>query len=94
MDQFLLGRSSKVRGLMTPAIIGGILLMIGAFFVYRGEIYRSVMAYFLADFIWVSLAIAVGDYVGAIMIVIGGVLGFMAFLKMHRGEFNKTIKKK
>ena len=78
---------------ITPAMIGGILLMTGAWFVFKGDIFRSVMFYTVADFIWITLAILAGDYIGATMIAIGGVLGFLAFIKMHKGEFNKTLMK-
>jgi len=78
---------------MTPAMIGGILLMTGAWFVFKGDIFKSVMFYTVADFIWITLAILAGDYIGATMIAIGGVLGFLAFIKMHKGEFNKTLRK-
>jgi len=78
---------------MTPAMIGGILLILGAYQVFKGDVFRSVMFYTIADFIWVTLAILAGDYIGATMIAIGGVLGFLAFLKMHKGEFNKTLRK-
>ena len=76
---------------MTTAMIGGILLMIGAFWVYKGNIFRSVMFYTVADIIWIMLALQAGDFIGAGMITVGGLLGFMAFLKMHKGEFKKTI---
>ena len=74
-------------------MIGGILLMTGAWFVFKGDIFKSVMFYTVADFIWITLAILAGDYIGATMIAIGGVLGFLAFIKMHKGEFNKTLRK-
>ena len=72
-------------------MIGGILLMIGAYWVYQGNIFRSVMFYTVADIIWIALAVQAGDFVGASMITVGGILGFLAFLKMHRGDFKKTI---
>jgi hypothetical protein len=78
---------------MTPAIFGGILLILGAYQVYKGNIFRSVMFYTIADIIWITLAISVGDYIGASMIATGGTLGFLAFIKMHKGDFNKTIRK-
>ncbi len=78
---------------MTPAIIGGILLIIGAFFVSQGEIFKSVFAYFIADIVWITLAIQAGDIIGAILIIIGGILGIVAFIKMNSGQFHKSIKK-
>ena len=78
---------------MTPAIIGGVLLIIGACFVFVGDIFKSVFVYFLADIIWIFLALQAGDIVGAVTVTIGGILGLLAFLKMYRGEYNKTIRK-
>jgi len=78
---------------MTVAMLGGVILVIGAYFVFKGEVFKSVFAYFIADIIWVILAINAGDIVGAAFIFVGATFGFMAFLKMRSGEFNKTIKK-
>ena len=79
--------------ILTPAMIGGILLIIGAWNVYKGEIFKSVMFYTVADIIWVTLAILSNDYIGAGMIALGGTLSFLAFLKMRAGKFHKTIRK-
>jgi len=78
---------------MSPAIFGGVLLMLGAWNVFKGEIFKSVMFYTIADSIWVILAIQAGDIVGAVTVTIGGILGLLAFLKMYRGEYSKTIRK-
>jgi len=75
------------------ASIGGLMLIIGAYFTYRGEIFKSVGIYFIADIIWIILGIQSGDYLGAGMILFGAVLGFLAFLKMNNGTFNKTLHK-
>ena len=76
---------------MTLATIGGILLILGAFFTYRGDIYKSVGVYFLADVCWVLLAIKSSDVQGAVFTVIGMTFGLLAFFKMHNGEFRKNI---
>jgi len=33
------------------------------------------------------------DYLGALFIIIGTTFGFLAFLKMRRGEMNKSLNK-
>lgn len=76
---------------MSFATIGGILLIIGAFFTYKGNIHKSVMIYMLADIIWIILGIMSGDYIGALLIFIGAVLGLLAWMKMNSGIFNKTL---
>ena len=74
-------------------IIGGLILIIGAYFTYKGDIFKSVMTYLVADFIWISMAFSVGNIVGACLITFGAGLGIAAFLKMNSGEFRKTIRK-
>lgn len=73
------------------ASLGGILLVIGAYFVYRGDIFKSVMAYFLADIVWVTLAFNSGDMFGSGMIVLGTSFGLAAFIKMNFGKMRKTL---
>lgn len=78
---------------MSPSIIGGILLILGSFFVYKGDIFKSVFVFFCADLCWCFLAFSTGDMLGFTLTLIGMILGLLAFLKMHLGEFSKTIKK-
>ena len=78
---------------MSVALLGGIFLIIGSYFVYKGDIFKSVFVYFLADIIWIILGFQSGDILGSIFIIIGAVLGFLAFLKMNSGIFNKKISK-
>ncbi len=78
---------------MTPAIMGGLLLIVGAYLTFKGEIFNSVFAYFLADVAWVVISYQNGDIPGTIMVVIGMLLGIAAFAKMHYGKMHKTIKK-
>jgi len=42
--------------LLSPATIGGIFLIIGAFFLFFGKANYSVISYFFADLCWVDLA--------------------------------------
>jgi hypothetical protein len=80
---------------MSPVlpIIGGLILILGAYFTYKGDIFKSVMTYLVADMIWVSMAFSVGNIVGACLILFGAGLGVLAFMKMQKGEYRKTIRK-
>ena len=73
------------------AVIGGILLNIGAFFTMKGWIYRSVAVYIVADVCWVILAYENGDMVGMSLIFIGTVLGIIAFYKMYTGIMERNL---
>lgn len=79
---------------MSFAILGGLLLNIGAFLTYKGKIYESVIVYLFADICWIIMAYLKGDFLGAIFIIAGTVFGFLAFLKMKSGEMNKSLNKK
>jgi hypothetical protein len=76
------------------SIVGGFLLIIGAFLFFKGNIYYGSISYLLADFIWITNAIRIHDYIGAAFIIIGFLLGIGVFLKMHIGLFSKNIDKK
>ena len=78
---------------MTFAIIGGILLNIGAYFTYKGKIYQAVIVYLFADICWVVMAYMRDDYIGTFFVLLGTTLGFLAYLKMKNGEMNKTLDK-
>lgn len=75
------------------AVLGGILLNIGAFLTYKGKIYQAVIIYLFADMCWIVMAYQNNDYIGAFFIIIGTTFGFLAYLKMKNGEMNKTLKK-
>ena len=78
---------------MSFAILGGILLNIGAFLTYKGKIYQAVIIYLFADICWIIMAYESNDYVGAVFIIIGTTFGFLAYLKMKNGEMNKSLNK-
>ena len=78
---------------MNFAILGGILLSIGAFLTYKGKIYQSVIVYLFADLCWIIMAYTRDDYVGAFFIIAGTTFGFLAYLKMRNGKMNKTLDK-
>ncbi len=75
------------------AIIGGILLNIGAFLTFRGKIYQAVVVYIAADICWVVLAYQHNDWWGVLLIAIGTMFGFLAFVKMQQGVMHKTLTK-
>lgn len=78
---------------MTASILGGILLIIGAYFVYKGDIFKSVLIYFVADICWCIISYNNKDYVGLSFIIVGMLLGLGAYLKMNFGILNKTLNK-
>jgi len=77
---------------MTIATLGGIFLIIGAWFVFKGNVYMSVGMYFIADIMWVIIAFQSGDISGSIIVLIGMLFGLAAFLKMNFGVMRKTLR--
>jgi len=75
------------------AILGGILLNIGAFLTFRGKIYEAVIVYLFADICWIIMAYERDDFWGVVSIIFGVTFGFLAFLKMRRGDMKKSINK-
>lgn len=73
------------------AVLGGILLNIGAFLTFKGKIYEAVGVYLFADMCWIVMAYERDDFFGVVSIVIGVIFGLLAFLKMQRGKMNKSI---
>lgn len=78
---------------MSFAILGGLLLNVGAYLTYKGKIYQAVIVYLFADLCWIIMAYQKEDFIGAFFIVIGTILGFLAFQKMHKGDMNKSLNK-
>jgi len=78
---------------MSFAILGGLLLNVGAFLTYKGKIYQAVIIYLFADICWIIMAYQKNDYIGAFFIITGTTFGFLAFLKMKNGEMKKTLNK-
>lgn len=78
---------------MSFAFIGGILLNIGAYLTYKGKIYEAVIVYLFADLCWVIMAYQRDDIWGIVSIIIGVLFGFLAFIKMQRGDMSKTLNK-
>ena len=78
---------------MSFAILGGVLLNIGAFLTYKGKIYQAVIIYLFADMCWIIMAYEKNDFIGAFFIITGTLFGFLAYLKMKNGEMKKTLNK-
>ena len=73
------------------AILGGILLNIGAYLTYKGKIYESVIVYLFADICWIIMAFQKDDMIGVGFIVTGTIFGFLAYLKMKDGKMQKDL---
>ena len=76
---------------MSVATIGGILLILGAWFTYRGNIYFSIILYFVADICWFIIAFNSGDILGSGLVALGMLLGIGVFIKMNLGIFAKSL---
>lgn len=74
--------------------LGGFLLMVGAFYVYMGEIFYSILVYTVADMCWLVNAYSHGDIFGAVAVTVGILAGSSAVYKMQIGIFRKNIKNK
>lgn len=77
--------------LIEPGTIGGLLLIAGAFALYKGSLLWSVGLYFFADTMWVWLAYKQDDIFGTITISLGMFFGLLVFMKSKRGEFVKDL---
>ncbi len=75
-------------------MVGGLLLIAGAFAMYFGRAQLAIGIYFLADTAWLFLSWQAGKTVGAVMIAIGMLLGAGVWLKMNSGLFVKDLKRK
>jgi len=70
--------------LISFAVLGGLLLNVGAFLTFKGKIYEAVGVYLFADIYERD------DYWGVTSILVGVILGLLAFLKMQSGKMNKS----
>ena len=77
--------------MIEPGTLGGILLILGAFALYKGKVMWSVILYGIADLMWLWLALISGDTLGAIMIGVGLALGIGVYIKMNTGIFRKDL---
>jgi len=74
-----------------PGTIGGILLILGAYFLWRGNLVYSVGTYFVADIMWVVLSVQAHDMLGATLVSIGMFFGLLVFIKTQQGSFVKEL---
>ena len=79
--------------LSIASFLGGVFLILGALLLARGNVYLSVMAYFVADIMWVLMALSQHAYFSAIVIVFGMLCGLYVWWKMNIGQFHKSLKK-
>jgi hypothetical protein len=79
--------------MFNPGTIGGLLLIIGAYALYKGSALWSIIFYGIADIMWLILAYQAGDVFGAVTISIGIMLGIGVFIKMNTGIFVKNLHK-
>ena len=75
------------------AVVGGVLLNIGAFLTFKGRIFEAVVVYLFADLCWIIMAYERDDVWGTISIAIGVAFGLLAFYKMYTGKMNKSLNK-
>jgi hypothetical protein len=78
-------------GALTILTVGGLILIGGAFFTYKGKILTSVAWYILADFCWVANAIAIDDIQGGIFVTVGVIFGVLATYKMNNGHMGHEL---
>ncbi|QOY52832.1 hypothetical protein [Candidatus Sulfurimonas baltica] len=79
---------------MSFAVIGGILLNVGAYLTFRGKIYEAVVVYLFADLCWIAMAYERDDFWGVISIIIGVAFGVLAYIKMKNGDMSKSLNNK
>lgn len=77
---------------MTIATISGILMMIGSYLTIMGMIYYAVMVYLFVDVLWIVQAIQNNDDTGIYFAIAGVIMAFVAFVKMHIGMMDKSLK--
>lgn len=70
---------------------GGIFLIIGAFLLYKGFAFYSIIAYFFADLCWLSIALINHAWIGSFSIFIGIIFSIGTWFKMNKGVFKKTL---
>ena len=75
------------------AILGGVLLNIGAFLMFRGLAFQAIIVYLFADVCWIVMALQKDDMIGAVFITSGMILGFLAYWKMRSGQMHKSLNK-
>ena len=77
---------------LSAVATGGIILILGSFYIYIGNVFFSVLMYAGADVCWLINAYSQDDIFGAITVTIGIITGALVARKMHKGEFTKDLK--
>jgi uncharacterized membrane protein len=72
--------------------LGGILLILGSYSLYRGKALISILFYFVADLCWLGMAIHESKIFGAISVTIGILFSLGVFYKMNKGIFYKDLR--
>jgi len=75
------------------SIIGGILMILGAWSIYIGNVKQSIIFYVLADLMWLFLSIQSGQIFGSVVVAIALVFIIFTAIKMHTGMFHSHITK-
>lgn len=78
-------------GALTILTVGGLILIGGAFFTYKGKILTSVVWFITADFCWVANAVSIGDIQGGVFVAFGVLFGVLATYKMHSGHMGNEL---
>jgi len=74
-----------------PGTIGGILLILGAYALFKGKLLWSVGLYGVADIMWALLAYKQKDTFGMLCVIIGLIFGLFVFIKSKKGEFVRDL---
>jgi len=73
--------------------LGGLYLLVGALYIYYGNIFYSVILYTVADICWLYNAFQNTDYFGILSIALGIIVGLIVTYKMNKGIFQKSLLK-
>ena len=76
---------------MTALTAGGLIIIGGSFFTYKGKILVAVVWYLIADICWILNAITNNDIHGTFFITIGIVFGAIATFKMNNGKMESEL---
>lgn len=80
-----------INDFFSIGVFGGLIMLVGAWNVYKGNIFRSLFAYIVADICWVLIAYNAGDAIGALFILVGITISTLAYIKMNAGIMRKTL---
>lgn len=78
----------------TYATMGGISLLFGNYFLFRGQILFSTPMYVIADLCWSAMAYEGNDTFGMVCVNVGIITGLWVTYKIKKGEFVKDLHNK